>query len=240
MCNFGHNMAIFPLCAVFNLKSLFQGSCFFFFWDHFGSIFFSGISLGRIFFFWNHFWSLLTCLPEVGEAGVVDGEEADRGAVLGTHVGDGGAVRDRQARHTRTEELHEFTHHADPPQVLRNAKQQCVNQSGQCFQHNCVCQHQNIQRGHSCASKISKWRRGVLKSVYDNNHANNIIYGRVTLIHESLRFQPCGLKSVNAAKLFAVTHCCTKSCSKTSLSAVTCQNSKVPHKLRAWYSYSPL
>ena len=50
--------------------------------------------------------------PQVGERLVVDREEADRRAVLGRHVGDRGAVGERQAREARAEELDELPDHA--------------------------------------------------------------------------------------------------------------------------------
>ena len=59
-----------------------------------------------------------TGLSQVVEAGLVDGEVADGRSVLGTHVGDGGAVGDRQLGHARTEELDKLPDDADLTQVL--------------------------------------------------------------------------------------------------------------------------
>ena len=60
----------------------------------------------------------LTGLLQVLDADVVHGEEGGGGAVLGTHVGDGGAVGDGQLGHAGAEELHELAHHAHLAQVL--------------------------------------------------------------------------------------------------------------------------
>ena len=62
---------------------------------------------------------VLTSLAEVVQTLRVDGEEADRGTVLGTHVGDGGAVCDRQLRDARSEKLDELAHDTHAAQVLK-------------------------------------------------------------------------------------------------------------------------
>src|SRR6218665_1788640 len=48
---------------------------------------------------------------EVGDGFFVDRKEAHRGAVLGRHVGDGGAVGQRQRARAGAEELDELAHH---------------------------------------------------------------------------------------------------------------------------------
>ena len=64
----------------------------------------------------------LTGLHQVVETATVHGEEADRGAVLGAHVGDGGAVGDRQLGHARAEKLDKLARHAHLSQVLAAAE----------------------------------------------------------------------------------------------------------------------
>ncbi len=53
-----------------------------------------------------------TRLAQVVERVVVDGKEAHRGAVLGTHVGQRRPVGQRHARHAGAEVFDELTHHA--------------------------------------------------------------------------------------------------------------------------------
>lgn len=61
----------------------------------------------------------LTGLFQILQADVVHREEGRRGAVLWTHVGDGGSVSDRQLSHAWAEELHEFPYDAHLTEVLR-------------------------------------------------------------------------------------------------------------------------
>lgn len=56
---------------------------------------------------------------QILKADIVHREEGCRGAVLWTHVGDGGSVSDRQLSHTWAEELHEFSYNAHLTEVLR-------------------------------------------------------------------------------------------------------------------------
>ena len=59
---------------------------------------------------------------QVGEGLLVDGEEAARGAVLGRHVGDGGAVGERHGVEAGAEELDELVDHALLAQHLRDGQ----------------------------------------------------------------------------------------------------------------------
>ena len=69
----------------------------------------------------------LTCLPQVQQALLVDGEEAGGGAVLWAHVGDGGPVRNGQRCHPGPEELHKLAHHPNLTQVLRERQNDITN-----------------------------------------------------------------------------------------------------------------
>lgn len=60
-----------------------------------------------------------TCLSQVDRRGLVEREEADRGPVLGAHVGYGGPVSDRQGLHPGAEELDELSDHSVLAQVLQ-------------------------------------------------------------------------------------------------------------------------
>jgi hypothetical protein len=55
---------------------------------------------------------------QVAQRLVVDREDAAGGAVFGRHVGDGRAVRERQRRHARAEELDKLTDDARLAQDL--------------------------------------------------------------------------------------------------------------------------
>src|SRR5262249_3979962 len=53
---------------------------------------------------------------EVADRFIIDGKEPDRRAILGAHVGDGGAVRHRQRGGTIAEIFDEFADHFGPAQ----------------------------------------------------------------------------------------------------------------------------
>ena len=59
---------------------------------------------------------------EIAQRFGIDREESDRGAVFGSHVRDGGAIRQRHAGQTRPEELDEFVDHALLAQHLRHGQ----------------------------------------------------------------------------------------------------------------------
>ena len=63
-----------------------------------------------------------TAQREIADRLVVHGEEAAGGPVFRGHVGDGGAVRQRQVREAGAKELHELAHHAVRAQHLHYAQ----------------------------------------------------------------------------------------------------------------------
>lgn len=66
---------------------------------------------------------------------MVDGEEADGGAVFWAHVGDGGPVRNRQLGDAGAAELHKPPGDSSLAQVLENAH---VRENLSTFSTNCV------------------------------------------------------------------------------------------------------
>ena len=60
--------------------------------------------------------------PQIVERHVVDREDGDRRTVLGTHVPERRAIRNREVLEPVPEELHELTHHAVPPQPFGNGE----------------------------------------------------------------------------------------------------------------------
>lgn len=64
--------------------------------------------------------SFLTCLPEIGQAVLVDGEEAHSGSIFWTHIRDRGSVGNGQFCYSGPEKLHKFTHNSYLSQMLKS------------------------------------------------------------------------------------------------------------------------
>lgn len=65
---------------------------------------------------------VLTALSKISNCRSVHWEEPNRCPVFRAHVGDGGAVSQRQLLHTRPVELHEFPYNTNLPQMLKQGQ----------------------------------------------------------------------------------------------------------------------
>ena len=97
-----------------------------------------------------HQRNLLRLAPgsaQIIQCGFVHGEDAARRAIFRRHVGDGGAIGQRQPRQSRPKEFHKLAHYAGLAQDLRHSKHQ-VSGRGAFTQLPCQFEPDHLRQQH--------------------------------------------------------------------------------------------